>query len=136
MERRVLGLRIPRLLPDGDYSVLNRLGNNTAPEGSSHERKLSMQERILEALDSLEAEGISEASGYQIRRRAEELRPPKHWWNMIGFGTLYRGLDQLKGSGEIADRKVRYLNPDDPKAPKVNYLFHRVKPEPTDTEQK
>lgn len=74
---------------------------------SDAEKRLANQGRLLTALDSLAAEGTTEASGYELARRDAELRHPElrdPSWRMMGHGTIYRELSHLEREGTLSAR--------------------------------
>lgn len=98
-------------------------------ERRSGVKKLKPQ--IIEALDSLREDGIMEATGFEIMKKIEMLHPPKHWWRVIAFGTLYGALSQLEDSKQLlrAERKI-----DQEHGPfSVKYVYHKVEPQESQT---
>ena len=85
------------------------------------ERDQRTQGYLLSALDSLTSEGLDGASGYQIAKRDAELRHPDHpGRHMMGYGTIYRSLDQLIEAGQLSRTWVDV--PEGPRRP----IYRRV----------
>jgi hypothetical protein len=60
-----------------------------------------LKPRIVEALDSLQNEGIAKADLETICERVNKLYPQKHWMLEPTYGMLYRAISRLSRSAEI-----------------------------------
>lgn len=89
------------------------------------ESRAKTESQILEAITTLKSNGTNEATGYEISKQFEELHPPKHWWQLMGYGTLYSGLSRLENKG-ILDSRWESLQLSDSTTPKQRRIYHLV----------
>jgi hypothetical protein len=66
----------------------------------------ALMPRVLEAIDSLHTEGVTEPREKQIYKREQELHLPQHPWQTVQPGTFFRTLDVLAEEGRIEHRWV------------------------------
>lgn len=89
MERKIFGVKIPRLLPDGDYSVLNRAmsfvkNNNDKPQNPSDINNWHWNDALKDpATKTALDEGLNDLE--EGRVRAVIFRPPRD--------TISRGIN-------------------------------------------
>lgn len=111
--RTILGRKIPE--PHG-YWILDYL---PPLQRSNTEIQLSRSDKILQALDSLQADGISAATPEHILQRVRQLHPSRVPMYLPRWDSA---LDKLLNSGEIVGiRNMDYL-----KDNSFNRLYRRA----------
>ena len=138
MERKILGIRVPGLLPREGFSVFGQIGPNsfrTTPEapktaGFSQlvDRLRSNPQTVVErktlcALDYFAAEGIIESDALQIAQRIDKLYPPRNWRDSIRMGRIHAALNKLEGLG-VVKSQVTEADPNNP--PRV--VYRKIEP--------
>lgn len=66
----------------------------------------ALRPQVLEALTSMQAEGLVETTSFEIAQRVHELHPRRGGAAMIGDGTLFRAFSQLMEGGQLVRRRI------------------------------
>lgn len=102
----------------------------TLGENRGERRGREIMPQILEALDSIHAQGIEQTTRYQISKRITEL-PSYKPWKPVGHATLLLALTLLEENGEII--AIEHIGSDSQGKkgnPEKTYLYSRAPQEP------